>query len=298
MRIVLLGKHGQVGWELRRSLALLGPLIAFDRSEADLAQPDRLREQLRAAAPEIIVNAAAYTAVDKAEEEPELARRINTEAVALLAEEARRLRAWLVHYSTDYVFDGAKASAYRETDPTAPLNVYGLTKRDGEEAVRASGCLHLILRTSWIYAARGRNFLRTVLRLAAERDELEVVDDQRGSPTSAELVADVTAICLHLIRRDRELAARASGIYHLAASGETTWHGYARWLVTEARRRGADLRLSPEHVIAVRSADYPAPARRPANSVLDTSKLRTVFGLHLPDWEEGVARVLSEVLGD
>lgn len=297
MRILLLGKHGQVGWELQRALAPLGPVHACGRAEADLTQLDALRERLRAAAPQIIVNAAAYTAVDKAEEEPSLARRINTEAVALLAEEARRLGAWLVHYSTDYVFDGAKAGAYRETDPTAPLNVYGLTKRDGEEAVCASGCRHLILRTSWIYAARGKNFLRTILRLATERDELRVVNDQRGAPTSAELVADVTAHCLHRIMRDPELAERASGLYHLAAGGETTWHGYARWLIAEARRLGASLRLSPERLIPIRSADYPTAARRPANSVLDSSTLRTVFGLHLPDWQAGVTRALTEILG-
>lgn len=297
MRILLLGKHGQIGWELQRALAPLGPVLAWGRAEADLERLEALRERLRAAAPQIIVNAAAYTAVDKAEEEPSLARRINTEAVSLLAEEARRLGAWLVHYSTDYVFDGTKVGAYRETDPTAPLNVYGLTKRDGEEAIRASGCRYLILRTSWIYAARGKNFLRTILRLATERDELKVVNDQRGSPTTAELVADVTAHCLHRIMRDPELAEGASGIYHLAACGETTWHDYARWLITEARRMGACLRLSPERIVPVRTADYPTAARRPANSVLDSSRLRTVFGLHLPDWQEGVVRVLTEVLG-
>lgn len=297
MRILLLGRHGQVGWELQRSLAPLGPVLACGRAEADLTRLEPLRERLRAAAPHVIVNAAAYTAVDKAEEEPALARRINTEAVAVLAEEAARLGAWLVHYSTDYVFDGARSGPYRESDPTAPLNVYGLTKRDGEEAIRASGCRHLILRSSWIYAARGKNFLRTVLTLAAQREELRVVDDQRGAPTSAELVADVTALCLQRIACDPGLAERASGIYHLAAGGETTWYGYARWLIAEARRLGASLRLSPERVVPVASTDYPAAARRPANSVLDTNRLRTVFGLHLPDWQEGVARTLTEVLG-
>jgi dTDP-4-dehydrorhamnose reductase len=295
MRILLLGKDGQVGWELQRALAPLGELIAWGRAEADLEQPEALAAPLRTVAPQVIVNAAAYTAVDQAESEPARARRINTEAVAWLAEAAARLGAWFVHYSTDYVFDGTKPSPYTEDDETRPLNVYGLSKRDGEAAIRASGCRHLVFRTSWVYAAHGNNFLKTILRLAQERDELQVVADQRGAPTGAALIADVTALCLYRLANDPALAERADGIYHLAAAGETTWHAYAQWLVAEAWRLGVKLRLSPERIVPISAADYPAAAaRRPANSLLDTRKLRQTFGLSLPHWQEGVKRVLRE----
>lgn len=295
MRILLFGSSGQVGGELQRSLAPLGELVACDRSQADLERLDTLIHIVRTVAPAVIVNAAAYTAVDQAERDSVHARRINAEAVAVLAQEAARLGAWFVHYSTDYVFDGTKSSPYTEDDPPAPVNVYGLTKREGEEAIRACGGRYLILRTSWIYAARGKNFLRTVLRLAKERDTLEVVADQWGAPTSAALIADVTALCLYRLAHDFALASRASGIYHLAASGETSWHGYARWLIGEAARLGTRLRLTAERVLPINSADYPTAARRPANSRLDTNKLCTVFGLRLPPWEEGVRRVLREL---
>jgi dTDP-4-dehydrorhamnose reductase len=297
MKILVLGKDGQVGWELQRALAPLGDVVALGRSEADLENHDALRRRVREVAPQIVVNAAAYTAVDKAESEPGRARNINADAVAALAEETRRLDGWLVHYSTDYVFDGRKPGAYTETDATAPESVYGRTKRDGEEAVRAAGGRHLTFRTSWVYAARGRNFAKTILRLATERDELKVVNDQLGAPTGAELIADVTALCLSRLTHDPALAERATGTYHLVAGGETSWHGYAQLLLAEARRHGAVMKTPPERVRPISTAEYPLPATRPLNSRLDTTKLRTTFGLRLPPWEEGVRRVVEEMMG-
>ncbi|HRP27672.1 MAG TPA: dTDP-4-dehydrorhamnose reductase [Burkholderiaceae bacterium] len=298
MRILLLGKNGQVGWELQRSLAPLGDVIALDFDSpgeltADFTQPEQLAATVRRVAPQWIVNAAAHTAVDKAESEPELARTINALAPGVIAREAAALGAWLVHYSTDYVFDGSGSRPWTEESATGPLNVYGQTKLEGEAAIRASGCRHLILRTSWVYAARGANFARTMLRLAAERDALDVVDDQVGAPTGAELLADITA---HAMRR---LQARPDlgGTYHAAAAGETSWCGYARHVIGFARDIGQPLRASPETVRAVPTSTYPTPARRPGNSRLDTSKLRAAFGLTLPAWQVGVDRMLTEVLG-
>lgn len=296
MKILLLGKNGQVGWELQRSLAPLGEVIACGHGEADLARPDLLEGLVTRLAPEVVVNAAAYTAVDLAESEPDLARRINAEAVDLLARRARRTDSLLVHFSTDYVFDGRSEGAYLESDPASPLNVYGRTKWAGEEAIRAAKCRHLILRTSWVYANRGRNFLRTILRLAAERDSLQVVYDQAGAPTSAELVADVTALCLHRLAHDPPLAQGASGTYHLTAAGRTSWHGWARLAVSEAAARGAALSLTPEDVRPVSTREYPQPAKRPANSCLDTGKLRRTFGLVLPDWSLCVKRLVAEIV--
>ena len=295
MKILLFGKFGQVGWQLQRALAPLGDVTALGRSDVDLEQPDRLRALIRSAAPDIIVNAAAYTAVDQAETEPERAMNINAGAVDLMAEEMRRADGWLVHYSTDYVFDGAGAAPYLETDAPAPHSVYGRTKLAGERAIAASGCRHLLFRTSWVYSAHGSNFAKTMLRLARERPELKVVNDQTGAPTGAELIADVTALALQRLRFDAALAARASGTYHLTASGAVTWHGYARMLVREAARGGAVLRVTPERVLPISSAQYPVPAARPANSRLDTAKLRATFGLTLPAWEAGVLRLLAQL---
>jgi dTDP-4-dehydrorhamnose reductase len=298
MRILLLGKDGQVGWELQRALAPLGDLTALDRSDAmplcgDLSEPQRLVETVRRLRPDVIVNAAAHTLVDQAESEPELARAVNATAPGALAHEAAASGAWLVHYSTDYVFDGTGSAPWAENDPTGPLNVYGRTKLEGEQLIRASGCRHLILRTSWVYASRGNNFARTMLRLAAERDSLTVIDDQHGAPTGADLLADVTAHALLAAMHRPELA----GTYHMAASGETTWHGYARFVVEWARAAGQPIKVQPEAIRAVPSTAFATAAKRPANSRLATGKLRQAFGLVLPDWQMGVRRMLTEVLG-
>ncbi len=296
MKILLLGKDGQVGWELQRALAPLGDVIACNRHEADLEQPETLRQLVRSTAPSIVVNAAAYTAVDRAESEPERATCINAESVGVLAEEVKKLDGWLVHYSTDYVFDGNKDGAYLETDTTAPQSVYGESKRAGELAIEATACKHLILRTSWVFATRGNNFAKTMLRLAKDRDELKIVCDQIGAPTSAELIADITALALHRLAYDQSLAERASGTYHLVAGGETSWHGYAQFVIAEALRQGVSLNIVPERVLPIATAEYPLPAPRPSNSRLNTQKLRDTFGITLPAWQMHVQRVVTEII--
>lgn len=298
MRILLLGANGQVGWELRRSLAPLGEVFAVDRDPVDagavdLAQPDQLGALVDRIAPDAIVNAAAYTAVDKAEAEPALAHTINAEAPAALARAAAARGALLLHYSTDYVFDGSGATPRDEGAATAPLSVYGRTKLAGEDAVRASGARHLILRTSWVYAARGANFPRTMLRLAQEREQLRVVADQVGAPTGAELLADVSAHALRSLAARPELA----GTYHVAAAGEISWHGLARFAIEQGRALRPELPWKVRGIEAIATTDYPTPARRPLNSRLDTRRLRETFGLNLPDWETGVRRMLVEYLG-
>jgi dTDP-4-dehydrorhamnose reductase len=297
MRILLLGSTGQVGWELQRSLAILGDITTLNRHSenglcGDLSQPEKLAESVRQLAPDVIVNAAAYTAVDQAESEPELAKTINANAPAVLAAEARLLDAWLVHYSTDYVFDGSGKRPWNETDPAAPINVYGRTKWEGEQAIQQSGCQHLIFRTSWVYSARGHNFLRSILRLATERDSIQVINDQYGAPTGAELIADITAMVLmRCVSEDKD-----GGLYHLAASGETTWHAFARHVIATARDAGWQVRVKDEAIEPITTDDYPTPARRPLNSRLDTSRLQTTFGIHMPDWQAGVDRALDEIL--
>lgn len=295
MKILLLGPDGQVGWELQRSLQPLGEVIALGRQQGelcgDLARPDALATTVRALRPDVIVNAAAYTAVDKAENEPEVARAINAHGPAILAREAEALGAWLVHYSTDYVFDGSGRAAWREDSPTGPLSHYGLTKLEGEQAIRASGCKHLILRTSWVYAARGNNFGKTMLRLACERNKLSVIADQFGAPTGADLLADVSA---HALRSAMNSPALGD-TYHVAAAGETSWHAYACHVIAWARRHGAPIQVGDDAVQAIRTADYPSAARRPLNSRLDTARLRTAFSLTLPPWETGVERMLEEI---
>lgn len=293
MKILLLGKNGQVGWELQRSLAPLGEVIALDRHNGgDLSDSAALLAAVREHAPQVIVNAAAYTAVDKAESEQDLALQINATTPGLLAQEAKSLGALLVHYSTDYVFDGSGDQARDEDAATAPLSVYGASKLAGEDAIRASGCAHLILRTSWVYAARGGNFAKTMLRLAAEREQLKVIADQIGAPTGADLLADLSA---HLI-----LATRArpelSGSYHAVASGETSWHAYAQHVIEFARAKGKPIKVAPEQVLAIPTSDYPTPARRPLNSRLANHKLQQRFGLTLPHWQAGVDRMLNEIL--
>ena len=296
MKILLLGKGGQVGWELQRSLAPLGQLIAldFDSTElcGDFSNPAGLAETVRRVGPDVIVNAAAHTAVDKAESEPELARAINAIAPGVLADEAQKLGAWLVHYSTDYVFNGSGERPWQEVDATGPLSVYGQTKLEGEQAV-ARCTKHLIFRTSWVYAARGANFAKTMLRLAKEREQLKVISDQFGAPTGAELLADVTAHAIRSVQVQPEL----SGLYHLAAGGETSWHGYAQFVIEYARRAGQPIRVSPEAISAIPTSAYPTPAQRPLNSRLDTLKLQVAFGLNLPEWQSGVERMLVEILG-
>ena len=297
MNILLFGKGGQVGWELQRSLAPLGRIVALDwqpegRLCGDFTDLAGLAACVRAVAPDVVVNAAAHTAVDQAESEPERARTINALAPAVLAAEAARLNAWLVHYSTDYVFDGSGDTAWREGDATGPLGVYGRTKLAGEQAV-AGHDRHLIFRTSWVFAARGNNFARTMLRLANEREQIKVVADQIGAPTGAELLADVTAHAIRRVCQQPDLA----GLYHLVAAGETSWHGYARHVIERARQAGQVIRVAPDAIVAVPSSAYPAPAPRPLNSRLDTRKLQTAFDLRLPDWQDGVDRMLEEILG-
>lgn len=296
MKILLFGKNGQVGWELQRSLAPLGELIALDRHSTDLcgdlANPDGLREAVRQVRPDVIVNAAAYTAVDKAESDVAAAHAVNAVAPGVLAEAARAAGAWLVHYSTDYVFDGSGSKPWEEGDPTGPLSVYGRTKLEGEQRIAAQCAQHLILRTSWVCAARGGNFAKTMLRLAGERDRLSVINDQFGAPTGAELIADVSA---HAIRQVLQRPADA-GLYHLAASGETSWYGYAKHVLVQAQRVQPTIKIKAGEVAPVSTSAFPTPARRPHNSRLDTRKLQSVFGLSLPPWQQGVDRMLSEAL--
>jgi len=292
LKIVLLGKDGQVGWELQRALAPLGDVVALGRSDGDLREGDAVAAKVRAVAPQWIVNAAAYTAVDRAESESEIAQLVNATAVGALARAAHAANAWLVHFSSDYVFDGSGEKPWREDDPTAPLGAYGRSKLAGEELVRASGCRHLILRTSWVFAARGTNFVRTMLRLARERDALRVVADQVGAPTGAELIADVTA---HAIRRAGS-EPQLAGTYHLAAAGEASWNAVARRAIARARERGAPVRVADGAIEAIASAAYPQAARRPLNSRLDTTKLRTAFALTLPPWQAGVDRAVDELI--
>ena len=282
MKILLLGRNGQVGWELERLLAPQNELTALGRAELDLADVPRLVATVRALQPEAIMNAAAYTAVDKAESERDAAFAVNATAPRALAEEAKRIGALLVHYSTDYVFDGAKATPYVEEDAPNPINVYGASKLAGERAIAATGCRHLILRTSWVYGPRGSNFMLTMLRMARERPELRVVDDQVGAPTSSRAIARATAAVLARALQSSELA----GLYHLAARGETSWCGFARAIFQQA-----DV-ATP--VVPIRTEEYPTPARRPRNSRLDCSRLRTAFGVTLDPWEEGLAEALAD----
>ena len=296
MKILLLGKNGQVGWELQRSLAPLGELIALDRHSTDLcgdlSNLAGLADTVRAVRPDVIVNAAAHTAVDRAESEPELANTLNALAPGVLAQEAAQVGALLVHYSTDYVFDGSGERPWQESDTPAPLSVYGHTKLAGEQRVQAAGVRHLIFRTSWVYGARGGNFAKTMLRLAQERERLTVISDQFGAPTGADLLADVTA---HAIR---QVLTRPQdcGLYHLAAAGETTWHAYAQHVLAQARLAQPTLSIKATEVAPVPTSAFPTPARRPLNSRLSTQHLQSTFGLTLPPWQQGVNRMLAEVL--
>lgn len=294
-RLLILGRNGQVGWELQRSLAPLGEILALDRHGdpgGNLEDPEGLRATIRQWKPHVVVNAAAHTAVDRAESEADLAWRINAEAPGVLAHVAREVGAWLVHYSTDYVFDGSGERPWHESDTPAPLGVYGKSKLAGENAILASGARSLIFRTSWVYAARGQNFARTMLRLARERERLSVVADQFGAPTGAELIADVTA---HAVRRALDNAV-SPGIFHLAASGTTSWFEYARYVIDHARRHQSALPLKVTAIDPVTTAEWPTPARRPLNSRLDTRHLEETLNLRLPPWQHGVSRMLEEIL--
>lgn len=296
MKILLVGKDGQVGWELQRSLSPLGELISLGRREADLKDIEALRQSIRNLRPNFIVNAAAYTAVDKAESEPDEAHCINVDAVKALAEEALELDAWLAHYSTDYVFDGSKSSPYIESDLALPLSVYGKTKFEGEEAIRNSGCRHLILRSSWVYSVHGANFPHAILRRSFEREQIEVVDDSFGAPTSASLIADVTALILHKIITTPSTANSELGTYHLTASGATSWYEYAKFLIGLADKKGMPVKVVPNRVFPVHGDRYKTIARRPKNSRLDTSRLSHDFDLVLPHWKDHVERFIEELI--
>jgi dTDP-4-dehydrorhamnose reductase len=294
LKILVTGKNGQVGFELLRALAPLGEVVGVDHAECDLADADAVRALVRRIAPAIIVNPAAYTAVDKAEADRETAFAVNAQAAGVLGEEGARLGALVVHYSTDYVFDGSKDGSYSEADQPAPQSVYGSTKHAGELALAAANPRHLILRTSWVVGAHGGNFAKTMLRLAGERERLSVVADQFGAPTSAALLADLTA---QLVRQYQREGAEGYpyGTYHVTAAGETSWYEYARFVIAEAQAAGKALKAGPDAVAPLNTADYPTPARRPANSRLDTSRFRTTFGLRLPPWQEGVRHVLQQI---
>lgn len=294
--LLLTGCNGQVGFELRRSLAPLGQVVALGRADCDLSRPELLRQVVQAVRPDVVINAAAYTAVDQAETEPDLAHAINGVAPGILAEAARAAGSLLVHYSSDYVFDGAKTDAYLETDAPNPQSVYGRTKLAGEQAIAASGAIALVLRTSWVAGAHGSNFAKTMLRLGQERTHLRVIADQFGAPTSASLIADVTAqiVARHWLHGDRDVFN--PGLYHLAAAGETTWYGYAKEVLHYAAGHGVNLKAVPASIEAIQAAAYPLLASRPASSRLDTGKLRETFSVHLPDWREGIQHLLAQIL--
>jgi dTDP-4-dehydrorhamnose reductase len=297
MKFLLLGKNGQVGWELQRALAPLGTVIAADRTQADLANPESLRAFVASIAPDCIVNAAAYTGVDQAESDIELANTINAESVKVLGEETLRLNAWLIHYSTDYVFDGNKKTPYLESDAVNPLSVYGQSKLQGEQYIQASGCKYLIFRTSWVFSAHGSNFVKSMLRLAKQRESLNIVADQFGAPTSAELIADVTALCFNQIMIKNEgFSKDKKGIYHLVSGGEASWHTFAQFIISQALDMGADLKTMPSNIFPISTAEYPVPATRPKNSRLSTDKLQQTFSLHLPQWQSYVDRMLTEII--
>jgi len=294
MSILLLGKDGQVGWQLQRSLSPHGDVIAWGRSECDLTDLDRLRSLVRQLKPNVIVNASAYTAVDRAESEPALAMRVNGEVPGVLAEEAARLGALLIHYSTDYVYDGCKSAPYVESDPTNPQSAYGRTKLAGEEAIRASGAKSVIFRTSWVFGARGGNFVKTILRLAREKENLNVVADQVGSPTPAALIATVTGIVLAMLRQGRAMNGEEQRLYHLCCGRPVSWHEFARTIVGRAAAMpGFDLCLRPDSIVGIPGCEYPAVAVRPANSRLDCSRLEGDFDLLMPDWEPYLLRMLQ-----
>lgn len=297
MKLLVTGANGQVGWELARSLMPLGDVIALDRSRCDLSRPAALAALIGELAPDVIVNAAAYTAVDRAESDETAATLINGAAPGELARVAKRSGALLVHYSTDYVFDGTKPAPYDEDDPVAPINAYGRSKLAGELAIRESGCDHLIFRTTWVFAARGGNFVRTMLRLGAERDSLQVVADQIGAPTWARNIADATALAVARAQAERQQHSFSSGVFNLASRGETCWHGFAETIFAAARAQLPGIGLKVAAVTPIPSSAYPTPAARPANSRLAPGKLQARFGIVMPRWDDALARCLDDLAG-
>lgn len=294
--ILLFGKNGQVGFELQRALSPFGLVHAFGRQDCDLTQLSQVREFVRQLRPDIIVNASAYTAVDKAEGEPQIAYLINATVPSVLAEEAASIGALIVHYSTDYVFDGTQPGWYAEGDIPNPQSVYGTSKLAGENGIAAAGCRNLIFRTSWVFGAHGGNFAKTILRLARERESLRVIADQYGAPTSAHLIADVTAQIIVRYWNEVNRESFPYDIYHLVAAGETTWYEYAKYVIAYAEKIGIALRLKSSAIEAISSIDYPLPAPRPSNSKLDSGKLRKTFGLILPDWHQDMLPVLEKII--
>ena len=295
MKLLLLGSNGQLGWELQRSLSPLGKIFSCNRNTVDFNDLDKLKSVVRKYRPDVIVNAAAYTNVDKSESDAENAFRVNFEAVNLLANEAAVLNSWLIHYSTDYIFDGIKNGSYKEEDQTNPKSVYGKSKLQGELAIIDSKCKYLIFRTSWLYSTYGRNFVNTVLRIAKERSELKVVCDQIGTPTSAELVADVSSLCLSRIVQDDLSSKDISGVYHLTSTGKTSWYNFAKYVIIETKKLGGVLLTEPKNIIAINTSEYPLPAERPANSILNSQKLCKTFNLYLPSWKIHADRAIKEL---
>ena len=294
MKILLFGKNGQVGWELNRSLLPLGEIIALGREDADFSNAESLRKVVQEIKPDLIVNAVAYTAVDKAEAEEELAKKINGVAPGVLAEEAFKINALLVHYSTDYVFDGTKKSSYVETDEPKPVNAYGRTKLAGEKVIQTSGCDYLIFRTSWVYGSRGHNFLLTILKLAKEREELSIVSDQIGSPTSARLIAETTILCIRQAINEKNKGVFTPDLYHLTASSSSSWHGFAKEIVEVAKQKlSVDLKIND--IKAIPTAEYPTPAKRPMNSQLDFTKLEQEYGIVMPHWKKILDLCIEEI---
>jgi dTDP-4-dehydrorhamnose reductase len=293
MKILLTGKNGQVGFELAKKLGALGEVIATDREELDLTNPDAIRKFIDQTKPDIIINPAAYTAVDKAESEPDLAYQINVKAPEVLAEKASELNIPLVHFSTDYVFDGLKKEAYVETDPTSPQSVYGKTKHDGEEKIRKHA-KHIILRTSWVFGSHGNNFLKTILRLILDKESLNIVGDQRGSPASASMLSDVTFKIVDTIFKNEDFSGY--GTYHVTSDGETNWQQYASLIASELKKLNAKIKCGPDQIHPILTSEYPAAAKRPANSRLNTDKIKKTFVLELPHWESEVKKVLREVI--
>lgn len=295
-RILLLGKNGQVGYALQRALPRSVVVISHDRTTCDLSSPDQLRRTIRETRPDVVINAAAYTAVDRAETDLAACFQINTIAPAAIAEEAQRLNALLIHYSTDYVFDGRKTSSYVEDDAPNPLNAYGRSKLEGDQAVVAAGGRHIILRVAWVYSATGKNFAKTILRLAAERDELRIVSDQHGTPTSADHIAAATAsIVDQIVNSRRPETSHPNGVYHLAPKGVTSWHGFASELISVAQQCGITMRTEINRIAPIAAKEYPTPAQRPSNSMLETAKLQREFGFNPPDWREGLRTVVAEL---
>ncbi len=294
MKVLLLGKNGQVGWELNRSLIALGEIIALDRTQADFSKLKELREIVAQVKPDVIVNAVAYTAVDKAESEAGLAEIINAKAPAVLAQEALKLNALLIHYSTDYVFDGSKDSPYNETDKPCPINVYGQTKLAGEQAIASSGCDYLIFRTSWVYASRGHNFLLSILKLISEKEELGIVSDQIGSPTSARLIAEITSLCINSAIKEKKSATFTSQVFHLTSSNYTSWYGFTEEIISLVKEK-TDIKIKLKSLNAIITKEYPTPAKRPINSRLVLDKLEMTYALKVPDWKDVLSLCVEEL---